>query len=134
VPNPEDNVAVIRALFAANARRDEDALRRLLDPDVVYHVPGTNRASGHHRGHDGLLAFFAMTREAEGANEHFVAELHDITASADHVVVLARGLETRADRRLAWRMAIVFHLSGGRVTEGWAHVVEGYDDWDMFWS
>ena len=48
----QQNIDVIRTLFDAYAREDNDTLRQVLAEDVVYHIPGRNPLSGDYRGRE----------------------------------------------------------------------------------
>jgi len=48
------------------------------------------------------------------------AELHDVTASDDHVVALVRAHATKGDQTFDYNTAEIFHLRDGKVSERWA--------------
>jgi ketosteroid isomerase-like protein len=129
---PRRNVDVVRALFAAHGRGDEARIRELLADDVVWHLPGSTPVSGTHHGPDALLDLWR--REAAMLGGRVVPELHDVTASDRHVVVLGGGDLRRGEETLSMRMVSVYHVAGGRITECWLHVVHGMDAFERLWS
>ncbi len=61
------NVAVVKQLYAAFARRDIAAILAVLSPDVVWSEPANpfNPAGGTRRGHAGFLEWARVGSEAE---------------------------------------------------------------------
>lgn len=55
-----------------------------------------------------------------------VVELHDMLASDDHVVVLARVGAERQGHRLEWTGIDVYDVADGRIQEIWIHVTNQY--------
>jgi ketosteroid isomerase-like protein len=47
-------------------------------------------------------------------------ELHDLIANDDHVVGLGIATATHDGRTLVYRVAEIYHVSNGQVTERWA--------------
>lgn len=45
---------------------------------------------------------------------------HDIIASDDHAVVLAEATATRGGHTLTYRVAEIYHIRDGKITERWA--------------
>ena len=58
----EDDLAVVRAIYAAFATRDLEAMLAHVAPDCEIHLVGTARQVGRvepYRGHDGMREYFA---------------------------------------------------------------------------
>ena len=58
----EDEVATVRAIYDAFARRDVEAALKYIADDCELHVPGTSRLTGRtepYRGPDGVRQYFA---------------------------------------------------------------------------
>ena len=58
--------AFARAQSAMYRGGDRDAVRELLAPDVVWHVPGESAIAGDHRGRDAVMAYFDRRRALAG--------------------------------------------------------------------
>lgn len=66
----EQTPAAVAAYFEALGRGDVPAAMGLLDPQVVWHQPGTNQYSGDHVGLDGVGALLGgMMQASEGSFE-----------------------------------------------------------------
>jgi ketosteroid isomerase-like protein len=117
-----------RAANGAAVRRYCDAWRRgdlatIVDcyaDDVVVHWFGRNALAGTHRGKPAVLA--ALGALQQRANRRLV-EIHDVLASDEHAVVLAREEFERDGRRLESRRVLVYHVRDGKLAEAWV-----YDD------
>ena len=48
------------------------------------------------------------------------AETHDILANDDHVVLLGDAIGTRGGKTLHYRVAEIYHVRNGKITERWA--------------
>ena len=125
------NVGLLRKGYEAFAKGDIATVRELWSEDAVWHVPGSNRLSGDHRGRDAVFAMFARAVELSGGTLRF--ELHDALANDEHAVVLFRETASRQGRQADLLGAAVFHVSNAMVTEAWAFP---YDQraTEEFWS
>ena len=96
---------------------DIEAVRALLAPDVVWHVPGGSPIAGDHRGRDAVMDYFARRRALAGGAMTIVDG--ERLVSGDVVIQLADGeIERDGDRR-RWRTAGVYRFEGDRVAEVW---------------
>jgi ketosteroid isomerase-like protein len=106
------DAAVVRAMNEAMASGDmEGAASRVAD-DVVWHEIG--RAEPR-RGKAELAASLG-----EWADYNITWDLHDLVASDDHVIALGTANATHGDRSLTYRVAEIYHVADGKVTERWA--------------
>ena len=48
------------------------------------------------------------------------ANLHDVIANDDHTIILAEATATRGGKTLVYRVAEIYHIKDGKVTERWA--------------
>jgi uncharacterized protein len=55
-----------------------------------------------------------------GVDYTITATTHDILANDDHAVLLAEATATRQGRTLTYRVAEIYHIRNGRITERWA--------------
>lgn len=125
------NAQFMRRLYQAFYEGDDEALHRLIADDAVWHVPGRSSLAGDHRGHEQIFGFFGKLMELSGGT--FKAELHDITASDEHAVGLDKITGRRGDKELDMNLAMVVHISDGKITEAWDVIGDQYA-WDDFWS
>jgi ketosteroid isomerase-like protein len=88
----QENVEVVRAVFAAWNAGDMDALRELYDPEVIMRSVPDWPEPGPWVGRDAVIRQFVQQREAFDADD--LAPISDFLDDADHVVV-----------RLIWRGA-----------------------------
>ena len=93
---------------------DVEAVRELLAPDVVWHVPGTSPIAGDHRGRDAVIAYFERRRALAGGAMTIVAG--EQLVSGDTVIQLADGV---IGESLRWRTVGVYRFDGDRVAEAW---------------
>ena len=99
-------------LEALNSR-DYDAFGAIIADDVVWHTIGATEP---------VRGRAAMAKGLGGGSSDFTitVELHDVTASDDHVVALVKAHATRGDQTLDYDTAEIFHLKDGKITERWA--------------
>ena len=106
-----------RRFLQALDEQDFDTVESLVADDVVAHFPGTNKLSGTYKGRDQLFSGFAKGDElTEGT---FERELHDVTASDDHIVILVSIRAQRDSKLITWNGANVWHVRDGKLTEVW---------------
>jgi ketosteroid isomerase-like protein len=109
------NAAVVRRLGEAFESGDMATLAaagdELMADDVVWHEIG--RAEPR-RGKAELRAGMG------GIDYVITGKTHDIVANDDHVVLLADATATRGGRTLQYKVAEVYHVKNGKITERWA--------------
>ncbi len=104
--NVATEVEVVRAIYAAFARRDAAQMSSYLAEDVVLHLQGTSRMSGRdapYVGHAGVLEYFA---DVDRVWDEITLHADDIRAIAGSVVVFGHvtgrvGAEP-VERRVVW--------------------------------
>jgi len=109
------NAAVVRRLGQAFESGDMAAMatagEQLMADDVVWHEIG--RAEPR-RGK-------AELRAGMGEVDYTItAKTHAILADDDHVIVLADATATRGGRTFQYRVAEIYHVKDGKITERWA--------------
>jgi ketosteroid isomerase-like protein len=83
----EDDVAIVRAVYDAFARRDVDGMLSRVSPDVEFYPQGTVELTGReepYRGHDGIRRYF---EDARGLWDELFLHPEDVRAAAGGVVV-----------------------------------------------
>jgi ketosteroid isomerase-like protein len=104
---------MVRNAMEALDRQDIESFGDAIDDDVVWHMIGTPEPL---RGKSALAQGFG----SESRDYTITAELHDVTASDDHVIALVKAHATRGDQTLDYDTAEIFHLRDGKITERWA--------------
>lgn len=128
---PTDNLALLQDGYTAFAAGDLTRLGELFADDIVWHVPGRNPLSGDYRGKQQVFALFGKLAEQTAGT--FRAEVHDLLANDTHGVGLVIVTATRGERSLTVNQVNIFHLSDGKVTEGWIASTDQHAD-DAFWA
>ena|SRR5215213_3878549 len=104
----------------------------LLADDIVHHVPGRSLLAGDFSGKSDFLDHYGRDLgELGGIIE--VIKVHDVLVSHEHAVTLVKERAVRGERNLEFDRDVVYHLSGGKVTETWSHDYDLYAP-DEFWS
>jgi ketosteroid isomerase-like protein len=111
----EENVEIVRRLFAAIRERDLGEMLRIYDPEIEFRpLTGTRIETGGYRGHAGIRAYF---EEAGTVWETMHPYADDVRAEGETVVALGhcevRGRESGAetDTPMAW----IFRVRNGRI-------------------
>ena len=128
----EANAAIVRRAYRALLKRELPVLEQLIAEEVVWHVPGRSALAGDYTGREGISQLFARLAERSGGTLR--VDLHDVTASGEHVVALHELRATREGAKLSSKQLVVFHIHAGRITEVWGPVsMTQYED-DGFWG
>ena len=113
------NAAAYRRTAEAFRAGDTEALARLIDDEVIWHVPGTSSLAGEIRGREALFSWFdRFHKVTEGT---FTLKEHDVLGTDDHVVALSEMSAIRDGVRVSVNMVIVMHFRDGRQQERWFH-------------
>lgn len=114
----QDDAELVRHGYEAFIAGDMVWMNEHLHENIVWHVPGHNVFSGDHKGREAVLAFFAQTVSL--VLPEF--DIHDITASDDHVVAILSITWRRNDNGEtleAERTVQIFHVLNGEALEVW---------------
>ncbi|MFJ4777965.1 nuclear transport factor 2 family protein [Streptomyces sp. NPDC088762] len=125
------NIAVFRRAMDAFSTGDMDALAEVFHPDVRWHISGQSPLAGDFQGRDATFAAFELDFRLSGGT--YRPQLHDVLANDAHTVALLHATASRDGRELDMNYAIVFHISDGRITEGW-ELWADQRAFDAFWS
>jgi ketosteroid isomerase-like protein len=108
------NATAYRRAADAFRARDLRAIEDLVDPDVVWHVPGRNRSAGDVRGRDALLAWLRGLPPLG-----FWLREHDVFGNDEHVCALSYMGARREGLEVETRVVSIFHFRSGRQVERW---------------
>ncbi|MGX1502583.1 UNVERIFIED_CONTAM: ketosteroid isomerase-like protein [Streptomyces graminofaciens] len=123
--------ALVRRGYTAFAAGDMKTLSELITADAVYHVPGDNILSGHHKGRDAILELFRrMGEETAGTMQ---IQLEAVLADGrGHVMSFHTARADRGDRGIEIRQGLFFRIVGGKVTDI-DECVEDIEEENTFW-
>jgi ketosteroid isomerase-like protein len=123
----------LKEFFSAYESGDDEALERIVDEDVTYHVPGRSRYSGHHRGRDKILAVWNEQKDVMSGRA-YVTEAYDFAETDQHVIMLARAKARRDDgSSVEYREANVYRFEEGRLAECRVHIFDLHE-FEAFWG
>jgi YbgC/YbaW family acyl-CoA thioester hydrolase len=116
---PAPGVRVLEQLHEAQARLytdgDPTALERLLDPGIVWRVPGDNRIAGTYRGTDEVVAYMRRRREMVGAT--FRMHPGEVLVGPTRLAAFIDGTAERDGRTHTWSTIGLYRLRDGRISE-----------------
>lgn len=111
-----DDIDVVRAIYAAFARRDIDAVLEHLAPDCVLHLAGTARLTGRqdpYRGHEGMRRYFA---DVERVWEELILHAEDFRLIPGSVIVIGHVTGRREGRPVKRASVWTWQLRDGKAT------------------
>jgi hypothetical protein len=126
----QENADLIRSGYEAFSKGDLETVAKLFGPEIRWNISGRNQISGTYTGHEEVFGFFGKLVELTDGT--FKVELHDLLASDDHVVALAKESATRNGKKLETDETHVWHLDNGKATEFWGVPKDQYQV-DEFW-
>jgi uncharacterized protein len=95
---------------------DVTPVRRLLDPNVVWHVPGKSPIAGRHEGVNEVVAY--MLRRRDLANRTFQMHRRELlVGGADHFAALTDGSAVIGGTAFEWSTVGLYRLLEGRLAE-----------------
>ena len=114
----EENVETVRRLYTVAARRDNEAVYALYDPDIVWDASRTERggmAGPIVRGHEALKKWL---RQWYGAWENIEDQLDEVIDAGHEVITVMtqRGSGRGSGVEVADRLATIWVVCGGRIT------------------
>ena len=110
------DIEVVRAIYAAFAARDVEAVLRHLAADCELDLRGTAALIGRresYRGHAGMREYFA---DVERAWEELELHAEDFRAIPGSVIVMGRVQGRREGERVERRAVWTWKVSAGRAT------------------
>jgi len=87
---------------------------------IPWHLPGTSRIAGTHRGWPAIRDdFLSKLRSLSGGT--FRAEVLDLAVGAKYIVVVGKGLAQHAGRRLDVTVCQLMRVQEGKIVEVRGH-------------
>lgn len=124
------NIETLQRFYAAFARGDVYAMLAACGEAVTFQVPGRSRLAGKYdRASFGALV---DTMRALGGGT-FTADVHDITATDLHGMVLMTCSVTRGGKKHEYRTVHVWRIQGGRPI-AWYEYPRDLYQFDAIWS
>jgi ketosteroid isomerase-like protein len=111
-----EEIEIVKAIYAAFARRDPEAVTALVSEDCELHFEGTARLagrSGPYRGHAGLREYFA---DVATQWEELILHADDFRAVPGSVIVLGHITGRRAGQAVQRSSVWTWRVEGGRAT------------------
>ena len=127
----QDNGELIRSGYEAFSKGDMDTIARIFAPDIRWHISGRNQVAGTYSGQEETFALFGRLMELTGGT--FSVSVHDLLASDDHVVVLAKESASRDGKSLEADDVHVWHLADGKAVEFWG-IARDQSEVNEFWA
>ena len=114
----EENVEIVRRVFAATSRRDAAAVSALYDADVEWDdsgsPPGEVQSGGANHGYETLHAWF---REWHEVWKDFTYDVEELIDAGEHVisVVAMRGRGRASGLKVEWPQYAVWTVRDAKV-------------------
>jgi ketosteroid isomerase-like protein len=130
-PSVHPNVLRYRRMLDSFNRNDLDRVTEVVDPDVLYTIPGKSVLAGRTRG---LPAHMAMLRRAKDLSGGTLRlEPSAVVGGDEHVFVFGQISATRNGKTLRGDHCVVFRFDATRIVEGWTFPGDLYA-FDAFWE
>ena len=126
-----DNGELIRRGYEAFSKGDMETIANIFAPDIRWTISGRSQISGTYNGQEETFAFFGKLMELTDGS--FTIASHDLLASDDHVVVLARESARRNGKSLESDDVHVWHVAAGKAVEFWG-ISRDQHEVDDFWA
>jgi ketosteroid isomerase-like protein len=111
----EPLVKTLLEVLDAFNREDFDALADLVDPDVVYRIPGRMPFAGDHRGVEAVTAALRRLRDLSGGT--IKADPRTVLTDGEHVLFTARITASHNGRTLDVLNAYAYRFADGKLVE-----------------
>ena len=127
----QENGELVRSGYEAFSKGDMETIANIFAPDIRWNISGRNLISGTYNGQEETFAFFGKLMEHTDGT--FTVGVHDVLASDDHVVVLAKESASRNGKSLDSDDVHVWHLTNGKAVEFWG-ISKDQHEVDEFWA
>jgi ketosteroid isomerase-like protein len=125
------NQAIIENAYEAFARGDIPTVLKVLDENILWHVPGRGPLSRDYRGHAEVLGFFQRFMELSQGT--FRIAVNDVLAKGDRVIVMVTESAQRHGRAWSSPQVHAWTVKNGRATVFWQFQGDQQTE-DEFWS
>jgi ketosteroid isomerase-like protein len=116
VTDGADNVAVIKDVFEAFARRDIDAMREVTDPEIVFEpAPTFARPHRTYSGHSGMTQYF---QDVADTWERLEVNIQEYRRAGDYVLAFGRIYAAGGGSVVDDPASFVWRLENGKVVWG----------------
>jgi len=127
----QPNVQTLTRFYEALAKSDVSAMLSLCADEVTFQVPGKSKLAGkYNRATVGAGLFEKMTELGGGTLK---SEIHDITATDLHGMVLMTNTVTRDGKKHEYRAVHVWRIQGGKPV-AWYEYPRDLYQYDAIWS
>lgn len=126
----QPNVETLTRFYAAFARGDVSAMLAVCGDPVTFQVPGRSRLAGKYDRSTFAALIDRMRALGDGT---FAPDIHDITATDAHGLVLMTNTVTRQGTKHEYRTVHVWRLQGGRPI-AWYEYPRDLYQFDAIWS
>ena len=116
--------------FAAFGAGDLDGFLGMLTPDAVWHIPGNHQLAGDHKGPGEIGALLGKLMQLTGGT--LKIDIHDVSATDDHLIVMARVEATVNGTSGGFNEVHVWHVEGGKLGDRWTAFFNPQDIEDLF--
>jgi hypothetical protein len=127
----EENRQLIEGAYAAFARGDVASVLRVLDPRILWHVPGRGPLSRNYMGHDQVAGYFKRFQELSGGTFHI--RIDDMLANESRVIVLVTESARRGNRSWSSPQIHAWTIEDGKASVFWQFQGDQQTE-DEFWS
>jgi len=114
MPDEHPNATAYRRAAEAFRAGDLGTIEELVDPDVVWHVPGRSARAGDIHGRAALRDWLS-----DLAGSGFWLREHDVFGNDEHVCALSAMGARRPGLEAETRVVSIFHFRDGRQLERW---------------
>ena len=116
----ENDVAVVRRFYEALASGDSATAGDCFRDDAIWHVPGTSRIAGTHRGWPAIRDnFLAQLSSLSGGTLR--APVLDLAVGNEYIVAVGKGIAEHAGRRLDVTVCQLIRVQDERIIEVRGH-------------
>jgi len=125
------NLSIMRRTLAAFQAGDIPALSKLLSPEVIWRVPGTNHLARDYEGQEQVFGFFGKLMELTSGT--FRVSSIEMLANDNGGIFVDEITAERAGRKLNVRLMLHVVIRNGQIVEGIDHFHQEHL-WDAFWE